>query len=92
MTRWIILAGLVVVNGLLGTAVYQRLAERHAQAQIGGGKIDVISVAGVSNGQTVVYMMEANSGRLQATRVDVSNGRMDIVARADVGADMKQIP
>jgi len=92
MTRWIILAGLVVVNGLLGVAVYQRLAERPAQAQIGAGRVDVISVAGVSNGQTVVYMMDATSGALQAVRVDVSNGRMETVARTNVAGDMKQIP
>jgi hypothetical protein len=94
MTRWFILAGLVVLNGILGIGVYQRLAERPAQAQaIGGGaRRDVASIAGVVNGQTVIYLLDASSGLLVATRIDVANNRFDPPIRRDVGTDLRKIP
>lgn len=92
MTRWIIVAGLVVLNGMLGVGVYQKLAERPTQAQIGGGRPDVVAVAGISNGQTVIYLLDANSGKLVATRIDVANSRFDTPMLRDVGADLKRIP
>ena len=92
MTRWIIVAGLVVLNGMLGVGVYQKLAERSAQAQIGVGRADIVAVAGVSNGQTVIYLLDATSGKLVATRIDVANSRFDAPMLRDVGADLKRIP
>jgi hypothetical protein len=92
MTRWFIVAGLVVLNGILGVGVYQRLGERQAQAQIGAARLDVVSIAGVSNGQTVIYLLDANSGILLARRIDVANGRFDPPIRRDVGADLRKIP
>jgi hypothetical protein len=92
MTRWIIVAGLVVLNGMLGIGVYQKMAERHAQAQIGGARLDIISIAGVSNGQTVIYLLDANSGKLIATRIDVANSQFGAPILRDVGSDLKRIP
>ncbi len=83
MTRWLIVAGLVVLNGMLAAGVYQRFAEPKAQAQIGGGaRPDIASVAGVSNGATVVYLLDVNSGKLEALRIDVTNSRVDRVRAA----------
>ena len=93
MTRWFIVAGLVVLNGILGVGVYQRLGgERTAQAQIGAVRRDVVSIAGMSNGQTVIYLLDASSGLLVATRLDVAQGRFDAPIRRDVGADLRKIP
>jgi len=94
MTRWFIVAGLLVLNGILGVGVYQRLGERPAQAQaIGAGvRRDVVSIAGMSNGQTVIYLLDANSGLLVATRLDVARGTFDAPIRHDVGTDLKRIP
>jgi hypothetical protein len=95
MSRWFIVAGLVIVNGILGVGVYQRLMERSTQAQmggIGGPKLDLVSIAGVSNGQPVIYIMDANSGILLARRIDLSNQRFDPPVRRDVGSDLRRIP
>jgi hypothetical protein len=92
MTRWFIVAGLVVLNGILGVGVYQRLAERPVQAQIGAARRDVVSIAGMSNGQTVIYLLDANSGLLVATRLDVAKGTFDAPIRRDIGIDLKRIP
>jgi hypothetical protein len=91
MTRWIIVAGLVVLNGMLAVGVYQRLAEPRAQAQIGvGARPDIASVAGTSNGATVVYLLDVNSGKLVALRVDVANSRVDRAAQRNVAADLQR--
>jgi hypothetical protein len=90
MTRWIIVAGLVVLNGILGVGVYQRLVERPTQAQIGGAKIDISAVAGNANGQSIIYLLDVSSGALVAQRVDSANNRTDIVAKRNVGADLSR--
>jgi len=90
MTRWILVAGLVVLNGILGAGVYQKLAERPAQAQIGGGGRNIVSIAGISNGQTVIYLLDATSGNLVATRVDVANSRFDVPMKRNVAEDLKR--
>ena len=94
MTRWLIMAGLVVLNVMLGVGVYQRLAERPAQAQAIGGvpQPDLVIIAGISNGQSVIYLLNATSGRLVANRVDLATGRFDAQIIRDVGADLKRIP
>jgi hypothetical protein len=95
MTRWFILAGLIVLNGILGVGVFQRSMERRADAQIGGiggPNLDVVTIAGVSNGQTVIYLLDANSGILLARRIDVANQRFDPPVRRDVATDLRKIP
>jgi hypothetical protein len=89
MTRWFILAGLIVANVVLGVSVFQRM-ERRADAQA-GMPLDLVTVAGVSGGKTVIYTLDANSGILVARRVDVANQRFDAPIRRDVGADLRRI-
>jgi hypothetical protein len=92
MTRWIIVAGLVVLNGMLAAGVYQRFAEPKAQAQIGAGpRMDLAAVAGVSNGATVIYLLDVNSGKLAALRVDLTNSRMERLNSRDVASDLSKI-
>jgi len=95
MTKWIIVAGLVVLNGILGIGVYQRIAERPAVAAggIGGApKTDVTAVAGNTNGQTIIYMLDVNSGILIAQRVDVAQNRLDVISKRNVAGDLNAIP
>jgi hypothetical protein len=92
MTRWFIVAGLIVLNGILGFGVYHRLVERQVNAQVGAGNLDVVACAGVSGGQTVVYLLDANSGVLLARKVDAANQRFDPPVRRDVAADLRRIP
>ncbi|HVT79333.1 MAG TPA: hypothetical protein VHM90_01640 [Phycisphaerae bacterium] len=92
MTRWIIVAGLVVLNGMLAVGAYQRLAEPKAHAQIGvGARADIAAVAGPANGATAIYMLDVNSGKLVALRLDVANNRLDRVAQRNVGQDLAQV-
>ncbi len=95
MTKWIIVAGLVLLNAVLAAGVYQRTVERHAQAQavgIGGVRPDVAAVSGVSNGQTVIYMLDVNSGILVAQRIDIANSKIDNAGVRNVAADLSRIP
>jgi len=92
MTKWLIISGLAVLNLILGTAVYQKIAERTATAQIGGGaKVDIASVAGINNGQTVIYLLDVNSGKLLAYRLDVANRQTQRVGARDVAADLRNL-
>ena len=91
MTKWLIVSGLVLLNLILGTAVYQRVAERTAKAQIGAPKMEIASVAGTFNGQTVIYLLDVTSGRLLAYRLDASNRQTTLVAKRDVAADLRAI-
>jgi hypothetical protein len=90
MTRWMIVAGLVVLNALLGAGVFQ-LMERKAQAQARGPLPEVAALAGISNGQTVIYLFDMTTGRLVAQRVDVANGRVEVIGRRDVAQDMARV-
>lgn len=90
MTRWIIVAGLVLLNGMLGVGVYQRLAEPKANAQIGVARTDIAAVAGPANGATIIYLLDVNSGGLVALRMDIANNRIDRVAVRNVGADLRR--
>jgi hypothetical protein len=91
MTRWMIVAGLAVLNAALGAAVYIPLMEREALAQAAGPRPDVAAVAGMSNGQTVIYLLDMNTGRLIAQRVDAANSRMEFVGRRDVSQDIARL-
>jgi hypothetical protein len=92
MTRWLILAGLIVLNGILGIGVYQRGMERRASAQV-AGPVDTVTIAGISGGQTVIYTLEANTGILLARRVDATNQRFEPAKpiRREVPADLRKI-
>ncbi len=92
MTKWLIVAGLVFLNVLLGAAVFHRIAERSAQAQgIGAARTDVASVAGTSNGQSVIYMLDVNTGQLIALRLDVTNRQIGRVAALNVAEQLRRI-
>ncbi len=93
MTRWLIVAGLVVLNGMLGVGVYQRLAEKSATAQaVGSGPHpDFVVVAGVNNSQVVVYTLDALMGTLSANRIDPINGAFMPPILHNVAADFKRV-
>jgi hypothetical protein len=89
MTRWIV-GGLVVLNLLLGGAVWMRLGgEQKAQAQFGRGQANISVVSGFSGGQAIVYVLEANTGQLLAVKTDPVNRRVDLLTRRNVGQDMR---
>jgi hypothetical protein len=87
MTRWI-LAGLIVLNVLLGAGVYMRLAERSATAQIGAAKSDFAVVAGANNGGGIIYIMDATSGRILAIRTDPVNRQVSLAAARNIADDL----
>ena len=93
MTRWMIVAGLVVLNAILGAGVYQ-LLERKAQAGgVGPGpRPEIAVVTGMSGGQAVIYMLEPAGLRLVAQRVDVTNAKLEVIGRRDVAQDMARVP
>ena len=92
MFRWLIVSGLVVLNGLLGVGVYSRLVERTATAQIGAPKVEIATVSGVNNGISVVYMLDVNSGSLVSYRLDIANKQIRPLAQKNVAADLARIP
>jgi len=87
MARWIV-AGLIVLNVLLGVGVYLRW-EPKANAQIGKGTGEYATVAGTSYNQSIVYILEVNTGKLVAVRTD--GGKVMAVAAHDVSADIKRL-
>jgi hypothetical protein len=94
MTRWLLVAGLAVLNLVLGAGVYMRLGlERSAEAQSGIGmtKPEVAAVAGTSNGQTAVYLLDVNTGWLRTYRIDVTNHRVDPVTQINVAENLSRI-
>ncbi len=69
MARWIV-AGLVVLNLVLGVGVYLRIGgEKAAYAQIGAGR-SYVTVAGTINNDNIIYVLESSTGRLAAIRVN----------------------
>jgi hypothetical protein len=90
MARWIV-AGLIVLNLMLGIGVYLRLGERSAQAQIGKPAVDIATVAGQSNNNAIVYILNVATGDLVAVRPDPINNRVDLVTKTNVAADMKRV-
>jgi len=91
MARWII-SGLVLLNLLLGAAVYSRLGgEKAAQAQIGAGRGNYATVSGYSGGQAVVYILELNSGNLIAVKTDPVNRTVNLAATRKVGEDLARL-
>lgn len=92
MSKWFLVAGLALLNLVLVAGVYYRLMERPASAQIGGGHAaDLASVAGINNGQTILYIMDSNTGMLHALRVDVTNRRVEPVAQANISQDLQRL-
>jgi hypothetical protein len=92
MTKWLIVSGLVVLNLILGTAVYQRLGERKATAQIGAGaKAEIATVAGQQNGQSVIFLMNVTTGALRAYRFDMTNRQTTLVGQRNVGQDLRNV-
>ena len=91
MARWIV-AGLIVLNAVLGIAVYMHLGgERSAYAQIGGVGRDFVSVAGYINNDSVVYVPEPNTGRLVAISANMANRRIGVIARRNITEDLRRL-
>jgi cytochrome c oxidase subunit IV len=91
MARWIV-AGLLVLNAVLGIGVYMHLgAEQSAFAQIGGVGRDYVSVAGYLNNDSVVYVLEPSSGRLVAIATNMANRRLSVLARRNITEDIRRL-
>ena len=91
MTKWLILSGLFVLNLVLGVGAYQALhVEKTANAQIGGGKANVAEIAGIVNNQTVVYLLNTDTGQLVSYRLDITGKRFTPMAQRNVAADMRR--
>jgi hypothetical protein len=89
MTRWLIVSGLLVLNLVLGAGVYQALGvEQPAKAQIGAAKANIAEVAGIINNQTVIYLLDTDSGQLLAVRMNITGKRFELVGKRDVAADL----
>jgi hypothetical protein len=85
-------AGLVVLNLLLAGGVYLRFGgEKKADAQIGKVAMDIATVAGQSNNQSIVYIMDVNTGQLAAVKTDALNNRIERVAVRNVAADIQRL-
>ncbi|MGN6370451.1 MAG: hypothetical protein ACTHN5_19525 [Phycisphaerae bacterium] len=92
MARWIV-AGLLVLNAILGIGVYMHLGgEQSAYAQIGGiGRGDFVSVAGYLNNDSVVYVLEPSTGRLVAISTNMANRRISVLARRNITEDLRRL-
>ena len=91
MSKWIV-AGLIVLNLILGVGVYQRLVEQKATAQgIGRAVPQVATVAGQAGGNSVIYILDVNTGRMVALKNDIVSKRIDIIDTVDVAADLARI-
>jgi hypothetical protein len=87
MARWIV-AGLVVLNVMLGIGVYLRM-ESKAQAQIGRGAGNYATVAGQANMDSVVYILEVTKGQLVALKTN--GGDVRKMAERDIAKDLERI-
>ena len=92
MSKWLIVSGLACLNLMLGVGVYQRVLEKPASAQIGGGtRPDVVAAVGAAAGQTAVYLLDATSGRLIALKLDVTNKMMTQAAVTNVADALNRV-
>jgi hypothetical protein len=91
MARWIV-AGLVVLNLVLGAGVWMRLGgERKAYGQIGAVKPDFASVSGFTNNATTIFLLEVSTGRLAAVQVDITGRRIAPVSSRNVADDLARL-
>ncbi len=92
MAKWIV-AGLIVLNLLLGMGIYMRLGgERTAQAQIGAARGEIEEVAGsMANNTTTVYILQVTTGKLAALQIDPVKKTTTVVAQADVSRALQAI-
>ncbi|MCL2640736.1 MAG: hypothetical protein FWD53_07820 [Phycisphaerales bacterium] len=90
MARWIV-TGLIVLNLMLGIGVYLRLGEKSVNAQIGRAAPQIATVAGQANNNSIIYILDVNSGELIALKNDLVNKRIDPLDRVNVARDMARI-
>jgi len=90
MARWIV-AGLIILNILLGVGCYLRFGEKTAQAQIGRPGGDFATVAGQGNNNSVIYILDVNDGVLAVLQTDVMNRNVKRLAVRNVGDDIKRM-
>ena len=87
MARWIV-AGLVLLNLVLGAALWNRAGgEKTAYGQIGVPNSDVVTIGGFNT----VYLLQVSTGYLVAMQVDPANKKVNIVAAKDLKNDLERI-
>jgi len=85
--RWIV-AGLVVLNGILGVAAWQSLsptATAYGQSRRNGDYI-VLSRRNITNVMT--YVLDTSTGALVALKQEPQKKEIKIMARRDVTSDI----
>jgi hypothetical protein len=92
---WLI-GGLVTLNVVLVGALVSRTVfgsrtglESVAYGQA-HGRLEIVSVTGDQNGQQIQFVMDANTGRMIALRVDVQKKEVVPIATTDFEADSKR--
>ena len=91
MSRWIV-AGLVLLNLMLGAAVWMRVGgESKAYAQIGAVPRDYATVSGFTNNASTIFLLETSTGRLAAVQVDITGRRIAPVSSRNVADDLQRM-
>jgi len=90
MARWIV-AGLVILNVVLGVSVFMRVGgEKTAYAQIGAGK-SYVTVAGTINNDDIIYVLESSTGRLVAIKVNPVDRKVTLAASKNIAPDFQRM-
>jgi hypothetical protein len=92
MASWIV-AGLVVLNLILGASVWMRVGgEKKAYGQIGAVPTDFATVSGFTNNATTIFLLDGSTGRLAAVQVDLLGRKIVPVGVRNVADDLRRLP
>lgn len=84
------LAILIVLNAVLLAAIALTFGPvEKAQAQFGGGNYLMLAGNSDASPLQVVYVMEANSGRVVSFTVDSATKKLEVIGGRKIGQDLK---
>jgi hypothetical protein len=91
MSKWIV-AGLVMLNLVLGAGVWMRVGgEKQAYGQIGAARANFATVSGFTNNASTIFLLDVSNGRLAAVQVDITGRRIQPVASRNVADDLQRL-
>lgn len=91
MTR-LMIAALILLNLLLGGAVWMRLTtEKTAVAQIGNTPSDYAVVSSTANNRFFIYLLKVSTGQLAALEINANDNRLDVRNLRSVGKDLARL-